>query len=156
MHEAIQDVQSQLHDLAERVATDNVRRQAAAAGGRRTASAAAVAAAADKRQATLFRIAGQMKLLVDTPERVPRPRSGTEGTAAIGALTVNTASPLAQQIWYALEHEQFLPATLLYLVARQIFNNLQAKDDSTQLGSDGHVLVRPRGWQRTPAHTGAL
>jgi len=73
---------------------------------------------------------------------------------ATGALTV-APTPCARrwrlrQIWYALEHERFLPATLLYLVARQIFNNLQAKDDSAQLGSDGHVLVRPRA--RGDAH----
>jgi len=65
---------------------------------------------AEERKTKMYRIACQIKLLVDTPE----------------------------QIWHALEGAKYLVACRLFLIARQIYNNLQSRNEK-----DLKVLVRP-------------
>ena len=55
----------------------------------------------EEKKTKIYRVACQIKLLVDTPE----------------------------QIWHALESSNFLIACRLFLIARQIFNNLQSRNE---------------------------
>lgn len=56
---------------------------------------------AEEKKNKIYRIACQIKLLVDTPE----------------------------QIWHGLESTKYLVACRLFLIARQIFNNLQSRNE---------------------------
>ena len=67
MRESLERVQERLADVGQKCSIDVT---PGARGGRGSAAADSGAAEAEARQAHLFRIAGQMKLLVDTPEQV--------------------------------------------------------------------------------------
>ncbi|TPX59377.1 hypothetical protein PhCBS80983_g02491 [Powellomyces hirtus] len=72
----------------------------------------------EKRKTSVYSVAAQIKVLVNTPE----------------------------QIWHAMEEHKYLRACRLYLVARQVYENLTTTDDAASLRSLHSFPVVKRQW----------
>ncbi|KAJ3156265.1 Golgi transport complex subunit 1 [Geranomyces michiganensis] len=72
----------------------------------------------DRRKTGVYAVAAQIKVLVDTPE----------------------------QIWHAMEDDAYLKACRLYLVARQVYENLSTAEDTASLRPLHSFPVVKRQW----------
>ncbi|KAJ3149918.1 Golgi transport complex subunit 1 [Geranomyces variabilis] len=78
----------------------------------------AIGSSKGRRNTGVYAVAAQIKVLVDTPE----------------------------QIWHAMEDDMYLKACRLYLVARQVYENLSTAEDSASLRPLHSFPVVKRQW----------